>query len=896
MRTTEDVTEAAPIGPPPRARATRRPPDVARHRPPVPGAPWLTKHFTPRHLFWSRLDSATERAVTEVVAPAGAGKTLGVAGWLATSTLEDDPLWFTASRSSTVAQVEGLLEASSTPGGRPRLVVVDDAHLLPAGCVRIVNDRLNRDPDSIRLLLLARWDLVIDRLVPELLGHLTVMRGDVLRLSSEEALSLAGMHAPASSPEVLAAVVQQADGWCAALVLAARASTTLRRTSDAALFGTSGGPIADLVAGEVFVGLRPRERHLLLCVAGEPDLTEEMACHLTRDPRAGEALGSLESTGLLVSRVSSGPGADSEHYRIHPLLLEVVRRRMVAGGVDVQQAIGTILRATRLDLSRGRTTVALRRFVALGRLEEAAEVLAEQGPRLLAHGPDEQVAAFVRQAGPALEDHPDTWGLLALDRWSVGDEDGGRHWADRLLRHVAASSGAGPGLQLHAIRLHRARGTGEHLDELVAAALDAVRRVVAASARDPYLALLLLEIGVAENWLGLLDAAEAHLGESVVLARAEGLVSTAAEALTHLALTQVMLGREQAALELAEESLDLVEKHPGASHAAQARADLTRILVWFGTHPLTPAPGRRRDADRASYPDAALHTFRLPDEPDDLTSRFWWQIMHSRLTLLEGSVSGALRSLDALSPSARQPEHLRVSALMERAGLAVITSNREALRVLDQALADSDAEAERLWIRGAGADIDGDLPAAAAHYREAAELAHRTQPATAVLALTCAAQLVHYLGDPATAHALITRACETAETRRLGSPFLGWSRHGTRMGRLLAAGPPTDGSGWQAELRSACADRAGVASLFAPTVATARELASVEGDRVMPSLSPRELEVLQELARGSTYGDAAKNLYLSENTVKTHVSSLYTKLSVGRRSEALAVARKLHLI
>ena len=54
--------------------------------------------------------------------------------------------------------------------------------------------------------------------------------------------------------------------------------------------------------------------------------------------------------------------------------------------------------------------------------------------------------------------------------------------------------------------------------------------------------------------------------------------------------------------------------------------------------------------------------------------------------------------------------------------------------------------------------------------------------------------------------------------------------------------------------------------------------------------------MLIELARGSTYADIAANLFVSENTVKTHISSLYSKLSAGRRSEALAVARTLHLI
>ncbi|HRK44447.1 MAG TPA: helix-turn-helix transcriptional regulator [Nocardioides sp.] len=61
-------------------------------------------------------------------------------------------------------------------------------------------------------------------------------------------------------------------------------------------------------------------------------------------------------------------------------------------------------------------------------------------------------------------------------------------------------------------------------------------------------------------------------------------------------------------------------------------------------------------------------------------------------------------------------------------------------------------------------------------------------------------------------------------------------------------------------------------------------------------LSPREREVLAELARGSTYADIAAALFVSENTVKTHVSSLYGKLAASRRSEALATARSLHLL
>jgi DNA-binding CsgD family transcriptional regulator len=78
--------------------------------------------------------------------------------------------------------------------------------------------------------------------------------------------------------------------------------------------------------------------------------------------------------------------------------------------------------------------------------------------------------------------------------------------------------------------------------------------------------------------------------------------------------------------------------------------------------------------------------------------------------------------------------------------------------------------------------------------------------------------------------------------------------------------------------------------------ATPREQAHVPEGTMLVSLSPRERDVLHELARGATYADIAANLFLSENTVKTHVSSVYAKLAVNRRSDALAVARTLHLV
>lgn len=62
------------------------------------------------------------------------------------------------------------------------------------------------------------------------------------------------------------------------------------------------------------------------------------------------------------------------------------------------------------------------------------------------------------------------------------------------------------------------------------------------------------------------------------------------------------------------------------------------------------------------------------------------------------------------------------------------------------------------------------------------------------------------------------------------------------------------------------------------------------------NLSPRELEVLELMAKGHSNAEIAENLFVSLNTVKTHSSKLYDKLEVKRRTQAVEKARKLNII
>lgn len=61
-------------------------------------------------------------------------------------------------------------------------------------------------------------------------------------------------------------------------------------------------------------------------------------------------------------------------------------------------------------------------------------------------------------------------------------------------------------------------------------------------------------------------------------------------------------------------------------------------------------------------------------------------------------------------------------------------------------------------------------------------------------------------------------------------------------------------------------------------------------------LSTRELEILQRLARGYTYGEVARLLDIATSTVQSHVKSIYSKLAVHSRAEAVFEARQLGLL
>ena len=68
----------------------------------------------------------------------------------------------------------------------------------------------------------------------------------------------------------------------------------------------------------------------------------------------------------------------------------------------------------------------------------------------------------------------------------------------------------------------------------------------------------------------------------------------------------------------------------------------------------------------------------------------------------------------------------------------------------------------------------------------------------------------------------------------------------------------------------------------------------VEKEKI--ELTPREIEVLEQLAQGLSYTIIAENLFLSPSTVRKHIENIYSKLQVHSKLEAVQKAKRNNLI
>lgn len=94
-------------------------------------------------------------------------------------------------------------------------------------------------------------------------------------------------------------------------------------------------------------------------------------------------------------------------------------------------------------------------------------------------------------------------------------------------------------------------------------------------------------------------------------------------------------------------------------------------------------------------------------------------------------------------------------------------------------------------------------------------------------------------------------------------------------------------------LRQAVLDAAANRPVLSPQVT---EQLVMRNTKPASALSPREIEILELAATGATNRSMAKQLFISEATVKTHLVHVYNKLNVDNRTAAIDRARQQRII
>ena len=149
-------------------------------------------------------------------------------------------------------------------------------------------------------------------------------------------------------------------------------------------------------------------------------------------------------------------------------------------------------------------------------------------------------------------------------------------------------------------------------------------------------------------------------------------------------------------------------------------------------------------------------------------------------------------------------------------------------------------------------------------------------------ALLADARLSYRAEDRARGHRSLEQALRLASAEQLRLPFIGeraWIRPALRCDQGLARAYQL---------------------LLEPDVIGSRPVpAQPPGDAaplIVEQLSQREREVVRYMSEMMSTAEIAAEMYISVNTVKTHLKSIYRKLAAAHRREAVRRARQLHLV
>lgn len=394
--------------------------------------------------------------------------------------------------------------------------------------------------------------------------------------------------------------------------------------------------------------------------------------------------------------------------------------------------------------------------------------------------------------------------------------------------------------------------------------LDGPGRILSVSVRVELRARSMLESGMLDLHLGNLDAARRHLEFAHGLAAEHLMRAERIECLGGLAL-----------VEYVQSGLELASLHSEEAHALAAGTEL-----WQTGYAAPALVAQTLIAVESQDLGSAA---RIEDEMLDAANRTDWEpfsyIAASHQRLADGRLAEGLDFLDRARNAYRTwaPAGLggAVQALSRATLLMHLDQGEEAWAILRDL---PPYEHHILCPARITAQLrfgHGDLVGAAQALEGCEQVADDHAPRTMVEVRMLRAAIEFERGRYSVSDVMFDRALVTIARTRSRAPF-----------RLI---PPGTLAGLTA--RALTRGHAAEATRILDEIAEA----TVGHGRLIEPLSQRELLVLAEVEKGSTVVGIAAALFISPNTVKTHLRRLYRKLGVTTRSDAIRKAKSLGL-
>jgi LuxR family maltose regulon positive regulatory protein len=718
--------------------------------------------------------------------------------------------------------------------------------------------------------------------IPPAPAGTVILRPRDLWLTPTEAADLVRSRFPMITEAELERARRIGEGWASA-VLAAALAVVGGATEESVAGPEIDRRTLDDVAAPYVEALPVQERGTLLAVAGPDVLDRDDVLALTGAPAAIDLLRSAAEAGGLVTTIG---GFDV--WRLHPVLRRYLRLQTAVGGVEHSAGVAAHRRALQHFGARGDRVRAVRHAVAGGDPDTIVDALVEHGPSLVAdiHEDvfDDALAAL---PDDVTENEPALLAVRALRHRTSGSVTAGLRDAARLAE-LDRAAGRPTG---HSVRLAADRLLVE-LFEARFGLVEAAGAVAAAAALldgedPPHLAELCparrawlsFELGAASLWLGDVSRAALWTERGMTVAQFSGSPRLVAGALAHRSVLEVADTAFAAAGESARRCLATAVAGRLLTDAYVARAHVAAAWASYA----------RLDPD-AAWDHLAAVEATPPDELDP-TVLTLAQVVRGRLLTVEGDLESAWQLLSGRSVDrADLPAPFARLLAVARAEVAVDRRDVTALLRESQTLDTLGCPEDATLFRGVAAMFSGDLPQA----REALQdlLGHPTTvPTTGAAAAACLLALALRVEGADAARPLVPDLLSRVATCAADVVLRIPARTGEAFPELLEAEVHRpDGHPYAAE----ALDRL---RRYESRRSLPRSPDGAHGDDPVPSpLTSRESAVLACLRDGLSYDDIGRALFITPNTVKTHVRSLYRKLGVQRSGQAVRVARELGLL